>query len=117
MVRCQPKVVKTSPAGGLQALGGLTGDPAGLLCGQWPLKQDGGQRLGPASGLLDDEGGVGFSADIQDSDKPHVLYAGRPPGCVQDAGAVGVSGADNSEGDVALERDVEGKPALDVRAV
>ena len=48
-------MVKAALARALQALGGLTGDAAGLLGRHRSLEQDRGQGLGPVHRLLDDE--------------------------------------------------------------
>jgi hypothetical protein len=107
-------MVKATLTGGRETSRRLTCDPTRFFDGQRALQQEGSQGLGLARRLLHDEGGVVLRPDVQDADQPGVLDSSGSPCGVQHAGTVGVFGADDGEGDLALECGVVGGPLLEV---
>ena len=90
----------------------LAGETAHLLGREAPRLQQVRQRHRAGERLLDDEGDPLVGADVEHAHEPRVLDARGTTGGVERGGSHGGRGPEADEGDLALEREVVGTPAL-----
>ena len=90
----------------------LAGEPAHLVGREAARLQQVRQRHRAGERLLDDEGDALVGADVEHAHKPWVLDAGGTAGGVERSSSHGRRGPEADEGDLTLEREVVGAPAL-----
>ncbi len=113
--RRQLQVVEPATASGLEPGGGLAGDPAGLLGGQAALLEQVREGVRLAQRFLDEVRDAFGPAHVQDAHEAVVVDPGGAAGRVERGVGVGVVGGEDHDDDIALERQVVGRPPLGPR--
>src|SRR5690606_10441823 len=81
-----------------------------LGCGEWPRRQQLGDRVRPLEGLFDDVGDLAVRSDVEDAAESDVVQTGAAAGSIQDGIDVRVPAAHGEQQHRPIEGGIPGGP-------